>query len=601
MGRQLFGFRKKKGPTLGLDINSDSVSLIELDKTRNGIELVKFATMPTPANTVREGLIADPQAIGSVILELMSQAGVPPGGASPEINMTVPAQSAVIRLMPVPTGMPPDELAEVVTQEATNHVPFPIADANLDWSLMPATERTDPDGVRRVDVILAAIQRTIIDTCWKTADSAGVQLGKVEVSSLSSLRGLALAGYMGSSGHISMVVNIRQDATDINIVRSAMPLFGRSVIIGIETLTEAIARSLEIDFEEALGMLPRIPLFGTPPQNELEGQAAQVARTIFSDITDELERSLDFYQSQVGEVKIDQILLTGPGCMVPNLEQYIESRMGHRTVLGDVMRDMIFDRSLLVDRMRPILASLIGSSLEPSWNPNFTVDLDLNKEGRLPILFDDRTTMKIEETEPLTEWFKPTLVGGIAVLAITAIAALVLSLVWNPIKTGQKTELETKITTANTELKEVTELKESNKLLTTRRKVLNFLVKKSRRWSKYMDMIQTNKPDGVQVDHVIFEPDHFVVEGFALDFTSISRLSLNLSASPLVENAQIDYAKRHEKSPGLVSFSVTAKLNRVKGPGEKSTPRVQPITAIPLHKKTASNLTAPPFSIDGAL
>lgn len=559
---KLFGFGagKKKGPTIGIDINSDSITLIQLEKTRVGIDMVRFASLPTPANTVREGLIADPGAIGSVINELMLQAGISPTGPSPVLNMTIPAQAVVIRLMPVPTGMPPDELAEVVTQEATNHVPFPISDANLDWSLMPATERTDPDGVRRVDVILAAVQRSIIETCWRVTDSCGVQLGKIEVSSLASIRGLALAGHLGGSGQMSMVVNVRQDATDINVVRNAMPLFGRSVIIGMETLTEAISRSLEIDFETALTLLPEIPLFGMPPKDQRMGQAAQVARTLFSDITDELERSLEFYQSQVGEVKLDQIILTGPGCMIPNLDQYIGSRMGFRTIFGDSMRDMNFDQSIVMERMRPILASVIGSSLDPAWNPNFTVDLDLNKEGRLPLFFDDRATQKIEDRKPVESWFQPALTGGVASFVLAGTSLAYLNMVDIPAKQAALVSTESKIAQARKDLEQVNRLKESNSSLKLRQKVLNYLVSKGRRWSSYMDALQLNTPKGVQIDHVVFNSQEFQIEGLATDFASVSNLSLNLENSPLIRESNIDYASRKDKLPQYISFGLTAKI-----------------------------------------
>lgn len=561
-----FGIGKKKGPTIGIDINSDSITLIQLDKTKIGVEMTRFASLPTPANTVREGLIADPGAIGSVITELMLQSGISQTGPSPVLNMTVPAQAVVIRLMPVPTGMPADELAEVVTQEATNHVPFPISDANLDWSLMPATERTDADGVRRVDVILAAVQRSIIETCWRATDSCGVQLGKIEVSSLAAIRGLALAGYLGSNNEMSMVVNVRQDATDINVVRNAMPLFGRSVIIGMETLTEAISRSLEVDFETALTLLPEIPLFGMPPKDQRMGQAAQVARTIFSDITDELERSLEFYQSQVGEIKLDQIILTGPGCMVPNLDQYIGSRMGFRTIFGDAMRDMAFDQGLVVERMRPILASCVGSSLDPAWNANFTVDLDLNREGRLPLFFDDRATQKIEDRPPTRSWFQPTLIGGVCAFSLVAAGLTYLNMVDIPAKQQELLTTETKITQAKKDLEQVNQLKERNSSLKMRQKVLNYLVSKGRRWSSYMDTLQLNTPKGVQIDHVIFGAQDFQIEGVATDFTSVSNLNLNLESSPLIKESTIDYASRKDQSPQYVSFGLTAQLNAVSLP-----------------------------------
>jgi type IV pilus assembly protein PilM len=322
--------------------------------------------------------------MGQLVDDLLKEAQIPTNQA-PIINVSVPAQAVVIRLMPVPVGMPPEELADVVTQEATNHVPFPISEANLDWCQMNATERTDPDGVRRVDVILSAIQHSIVESYWRMADVAGVKLGRVEVSSLSVIRGLALAGYLGSSGHLSLVVNIRQDATDINIVRSAMPLFGRSIILGVEALTEAIARSLDLSFDQAMEILPDVPVFNITPTDARLGQAGQVARTIFSDIGDELNKSVEFYRSQVGDVKIDQVILTGPGCMMPNIDEYFTSKLRIKTILGDPMRDMLVDESRVSPRMRPILAALIGSSIEPTWNPSITVDLDLNKEGRLPL------------------------------------------------------------------------------------------------------------------------------------------------------------------------------------------------------------------------
>ena len=407
-------------------------------------------------------------------MELFGQAGIPPNTSSPTINLTIPAQSSVIRLMPVPTGMPADELAEVVTQEATTHVPFSISDANLDWSLMPTTERTDPDGVRRVDVILAAVQRSIIESYWKTADSAGAILGRVEVSSLAAIRGLALGG-IESKDKVSMTVNIRHDATDINFIRNTMPLFGRSVLIGIESLAEAIARSLSIDYLEALELLPEIPLFGSPPANERLGEAAQVARTIFSDITDELERSLEFYETQGGQIKLEEIILTGPGCMLMGLDKFVQSRTGINTIYGDALRNVTYDETMIVERMKPIITSLIGSSVDPALNPTFTVDLNLNKDGRLPLLFDERRTQVIgeeEEEKPQAAWFKPATAATVATFLLAFSYYAYLSFFELPTKSAELLDLNNKTKIAKKELTEISRMKDSTEALDTRKKIL---------------------------------------------------------------------------------------------------------------------------------
>lgn len=569
----MFGFGKRKGPTLGLDINSDSITLLQLEKTRAGIEVARFACQPTPANAVREGVVAEPELIGEVVIDLMNEAGVPPSGQTPVLNIVVPAQAVVIRLMPVPVGMPEDELADVVTQEATNHVPFPIADANLDWAVMPATERTDFDGVRRVDVILAAIQRSIVEAYWRMADAAGAKLGRVEVSSLAVIRSMALSGYLGSSGHLSMIVNMRQDATDINIVRSCMPLFGRSVMLGVEAMTEAVSRSLDMPFDQALDMLPEISIFNPNPTDPKMGQAAQVARTIFSDISDELSKSLEFYRSQVGDVKMDQIILAGPGCMVPGLDQFFSNKLNVRTVISDPMRDIRHDETEIVDRMRPILAALIGSSIEPTWNPSYTVDLDLNKEGRVPLLFDERATQTMTKDLSIAPpvWQKPILIAGIALLALGLAAYGIMRYVDLPQKEQEIETLSNEIMLGNQQMKSMANTRQENTILSARKRVLDALLKKHNRWSALLSELTVDTPKGVQIDRITLRGKEMKVEGIAIDFNSVSNLAINMGGSVFLQDSQVDWVTRQEKTPERLDFSISAKLSEAP-PSTSTTP-----------------------------
>ncbi len=579
----MFSFGKKKGAILGLDINSDSTTLVQLDKTKSGVEVQRFACQPTPPNCIREGLITDPVTMGQLVDDLLKEAQIPTNQA-PIINVSVPAQAVVIRLMPVPVGMPPEELADVVTQEATNHVPFPINEANLDWCQMNATERTDPDGVRRVDVILSAIQHSIVESYWRMADVAGVKLGRVEVSSLSVIRGLALAGYLGSSGHLSLVVNIRQDATDINIVRSAMPLFGRSIILGVEALTEAIARSLDLSFDQAMEILPDVPVFNITPTDARMGQAGQVARTIFSDIGDELNKSVEFYRSQVGDVKIDQVILTGPGCMMPNIDEYFTSKLRIKTILGDPMRDMLVDESRVSPRMRPILAALIGSSIEPTWNPSITVDLDLNKEGRIPLALDlTRTQNILDEPPPTPGWFKPTLIYSFSVLLLSLASWIYFANFDVPQAQKEIEVTNALITDGNRKLADLKRLRQDNEVLERRKQVLDRLVGGGKHWSGYLEAVRDNTPKGLQISQLSLNESELKLEGAALDFSTVSNLSINLGSSNLLSDANIEYALRPDKNPDRVTFCVLSKLaqDKVTAPGTNIIEKPNTATAKP--------------------
>ncbi len=558
----MFGFGKKKGPTLGLDVNSASVSVVQMEKTKVGIELTRYGSIPTPPNTVREGLIADPETVGAVVQDCLIQAGLNLSGAPPVLNAVVPGQSVVIRLMPVPTGMPPDELADVVTQEAINHVPFPLKEANLDWSIMPATERTDPDGVRRVDVILAAIQKAIVDSYWRMAESAGVTLGRLDISSLSTIRALSFAGYLDQPDHLIMSVNIRHEATDINLIRGGMPLFTRSVLLGLETLGEAVSRSLDMSVEDAVNLLPQVQLFGMASVEPRIGQAAQISRTVFGDITDEVGRSLEFYRSQVGEVQIDQIILCGPGCLVPQIDEFMSNRLNIAAVLANPFRVLSSGAELVPAGRAPAETMVTGSIVDTSWAPVITVDLDLNKEG--PSIgalegIEARPTVRIVEED--TPWFLPAMLGGLVCTLIVGAIWLYFSQFDVPSKVAELDRVNKQIETEKRQLTDLSKLREDNGVLKRKKQLLDEIVKYSRPWSAVLKTIADNTPDGLQIKKVSIQGNAIKIEGDAVDFSKISDLSINLGGSPLFMDSTVAFAKRDtQEDARVVEFGVVSRV-----------------------------------------
>ena len=127
--------------------------------------------------------------------------------------------------------------------------------------------------------------------------------------------------------------------------------------------------------------------------------------------------------------------------------------MNIKTILSDPMRDLVFSPEVIVDSMRPILAALIGSSIETSWNPSFTVDLDLNKEGRLPLLYDERKTQVIAADERPTPWFKAAIAAGVATLALSLASYGFISQFDIPNKQRQIDQLAEKTIKSNADFK----------------------------------------------------------------------------------------------------------------------------------------------------
>jgi type IV pilus assembly protein PilM len=462
--------------------------------------------------------------------------------------------------MPVPTGMPEDELNDVIRQEAINNLPFPVDEANLDHAVLPATERTDPDGVRRVDVILAAIQRIVVDSYWRMSEAAGVKLGKLDVSSLSVIRALSFANMLKDDNSLSMAVNIRNDATDITLIKRGMPLFSRSVLLGVETLGEAISRSIDSPVDEAISLLPKLQLGAVPTSDPRLGQAAQVARSVFGDLTAEVGRSLEFYMSQVGSVQVDQVILTGAGCVVPGIHDFISNRLNIATTVADPFSNVIYDRAQILDERRAVYAMLLGLVIDPAQTPLKTVELDLNQGGRAPeaaAAGEEGEEGEAEEVE--TPWFVPATAAGL-------LLAVIAGGVWGGFAyVGQQKQQQYEDTVAKVEQqnKEIEQMGKDQADLTAllaKEATLEHIVKHGEPRVALLQTVRDSIPPGVQVRTMTMGESKINLMCNAVDFTKAAHYAINLNGTNLLTNARVKQVHRVQKAPEQIACEIEADI-----------------------------------------
>jgi type IV pilus assembly protein PilM len=559
-----FSFKQKPGPLIGLDINSNNISAIQLDLAKTDIQVTRYASLATPANIVHEGLLADPQAAGEAIRELIDLLELPKKGPHPVANIAIPAQSVIIRIMPVPVGMPTDELSDVVRQEAVNNLPFPIDDANIDWSQLTATERLDPDGVKRVDVIFAAVQKTIVDSYWQMADYARIKIGRLDISSLSAVKALSFTEQLKQDGSHTMVVNIRQDATDIVLVKNSMPLFSRSVLVGLETILDGTTKGLSISNTEALALLSQIQVTGAQiADNSQLAQVQQIARTTLGDLAAEIGRSLDFYMSHVGAVQVNQILLCGAGCTISDLNQFIANRLNLSTITAVPFEKVILTPDLMNNANQAGEAMSLGLVLDPNWPNAPTVTLDLNKGGP-SVMFTESAEADIEEEEEIEEvptpWFVPALSAGVIAFLIIVSTWAFFDLYKKPKMEEEYKELETTIAAAKSKADTAAKQNDENKILERKKQLLEGIVKHGTVFTNILLELEKNIPADVQMTALAVSNTGFTLAGNTVNFKNASHYAVNLGNSNFFNNLSLHYVKRLKKRPEQIGFEITGFL-----------------------------------------
>ena len=138
---------KSKQSVVGLDIGSSSIKSVELKKTKQGYELVSFGLEPLSQDTVVDGAIMDAPLVAAAIGTIFDRQGI----KSKAVATALSGHSVIVKPVSLPM-MTDEELYDRVQQEASQHIPFDIADVNLDYQLLETLDT-------QVNVLLVAVKK----------------------------------------------------------------------------------------------------------------------------------------------------------------------------------------------------------------------------------------------------------------------------------------------------------------------------------------------------------------------------------------------------------------------------------------------------------
>ena len=142
----MFNLGKTKS-LVGLDIGSSSVKAVELKKAKGGTSSSVSASnlsRKTPSWTARSWMLPRWPKKSSSIFDNQKI-------KSKDVATSVSGHSVIVKRVSMPL-MTEEELFDRVQAEASQHIPFDIADVNLSYQLLEATEN-------QMDVLLVAVKK----------------------------------------------------------------------------------------------------------------------------------------------------------------------------------------------------------------------------------------------------------------------------------------------------------------------------------------------------------------------------------------------------------------------------------------------------------
>lgn len=307
--------RARRAKRLVLDIGTSAIRLAELSPTKEGYQLSRY---------YQRELNIDPamdeedkaERRREILQQLLKEAKI----RSRRTVVAVPGQSVFTRNRPLPP-VPEYKVTQIVRYEIQQQIPFSLDQIALDYQVLG---RTEAGGY---DVMMAAIKVDVVEKQLEILRKVKRSIDIVDVAPIAAYNWLKQTGEFGEDGQCVALIDIGATTTDIVIQRDNQFRFTRSLHVGGNDVTTAIASNFNMSFEDA-EKLKREKGFAPTGDPQRDGRGGEVIGRVLGRLVSEINRSFAYFRSQPGGGPVQRVVVTGGGACMRNIIPYLHRSLG---------------------------------------------------------------------------------------------------------------------------------------------------------------------------------------------------------------------------------------------------------------------------------
>lgn len=322
--------------TVALEIGAQSVTMGVFTPSGKGYALSRYARREIVLDPLEEGMRMD--YVSSAIAELVTELKV----KGSDVRNVVSGQQVFMRFIKL-IALDDSDIAEQVSYEAQQHIPFPLDEIQWDYQELPDR------GTGETEVLLVAIKKDVLDNLNTQVEGSGLKTRSVDCS-ITSLYNAFRVSYPEEEAPV-MILDIGAKTTDI-IFAEAGRFFTRSVTAAGAFVTNSIAREYSMSFRDAekLKIESGVVSLGNGFTEELSEQEAALATTIrnaMNRLSSEVQRTINHYRGQYQGSAPVKAYICGGGARMPYAVEFLQSTL-----------------NIPVEYLNPIAAFNIGSKVD---------------------------------------------------------------------------------------------------------------------------------------------------------------------------------------------------------------------------------------------
>ncbi len=346
----MLGFGRGK-QLVGVDIGSSSVKAVELKRAGKGLAVSKLSMESLDPEIVVDGAIVDTNAVSNTIAKIFAENKI----KTRDVATSVSGHSVIVKKLSL-EPMTDEELHEAIQMEAAQHIPFDIAEVNLDYQVLEA----DPESAV-MEVLLVAVKKDKILNYTNVLTMAGKTPAVVDIDAF-ALQNVYEYNYDPPSDATVALLNLGGSVMNINIVRGRTPLFTRDVSVGGNQYTDSLQKELDLGFEEAEQVKKGGTVAGVSDEARIP-----VLQSVSEIIALEMQKTFDFFRATAGGEHLQKLYIAGGSAKVYGLVDLLKQEFSIPVEELNPFRQIGYNEAgsegELVSENAPRLAVAVGLAL----------------------------------------------------------------------------------------------------------------------------------------------------------------------------------------------------------------------------------------------
>lgn len=351
----------KIGGTLGIDIGTSSIKIVELDRKSGRFHLSNYGIFELKGSSVENGKISSDwqsilkmpdEEISDGIKALIKKAKM----GSSSVVASIPSFSTFATVIEMPY-VSNDDLLRAIPFEARKYVPIPLDEVVLDWSIVGVADKGQKSvsgNPSNVEVFLAAVPKDETSRYKTIIDNSGLKMGALELENSALIRAL-----LGNDLSPTVIVNIGGRSTSIMIVNRGYERVSHNYEVGGFEITKAISKSLNVSLERAEELKRKFGLKKTEENMITESMASLIDMMVF-----EAQKTIVNYEESKKE-RIANVILVGGLTNMPNFGEYFTEKLGRDVVVGNPFSRIAYPEDLepIIPELNSTLSIAIGLAM----------------------------------------------------------------------------------------------------------------------------------------------------------------------------------------------------------------------------------------------